>query len=367
MRALSVNDDRSSFRRSRRIRRRLIFSALAVLAVAAGATIRLVGFGEDAGPRPDTSPSAPVAPSLETMLLGITETNGTGIRLADLVVFAVDPSGSIGFVVEVPVGTLGVSPAAGMGTLAGQFLDGGVASLDAAARNLLGIRIDAVRLLDAIELGRALDAAGPVTIEIPTDVLEDGEVAFAAGASQMDAAEAITYLGFAGLGAPAIASQHHLAFWRGVIDLGVATLSPAIGDGFGPAAEAALLALAGATTVLGDAIPLTDDQLDRLAYRALADRLQDVWLTAVAPSDRPLVSIAGSVAGLAFAFPLLADLGIEIARATHQAPADETTIIVHDAQLGSGIVGALGAGTVRVQDEALPGIDAQIELGPEIG
>ena len=406
----------------RRRRSTIVAAIAAAAAVAVVITLTIVGAltlynstdGADASaPRDELLfPNTPVG--------ALAALDGQG-NLASLAVLVVQPAGTGGSIVTVPVNADSGSGPDGAPlpldqTLAVQGQDAFRSELAAALR----LGVEDVAFVDAARLGQLLSPVGTLHVELPIEVTDaNGDVVAAAGASQMDAAAAAAVLTSRD---PAVSATEQYpaagAIWSAVADAvgdGITAGSPsdstAASTGTSattvattpPAsATAASAADAAVTTMFADLVrgrvgtrALRADPVppDQNPNRADASRLDPAEAVLVFGQIAPgAVSAPGS--GLSFrvvsafsddqlagtgltntdvAYRTIATIlsigGNVVSVATAGAsPADATTLAVSEVAMKAGaeaVKSSLGPVEVKVDEQSIAGVDVVAVIGTD--
>jgi len=390
-----------------RRRRSTLVAAGAAVAVSAAAVglgalgaVTLYNSTEGA----DASSGRPelVFPATPTGLLAVVDEGG---HLASMAVLVVQPSGTGGSVIPVPVSA---DASGGKGEerlpIAETMSLNGTESLPAEAEALLGLTLDEVEIVDADGLTEKLERFAPLDVELPIGVTDaDGNVVAEAGAQTLDAAEAAAVLAARDPSVPA-ADQYPAvrAVWSAIAaaigdgigaPTGSTTVPPAPGaqggevDGIladlaaGPVGERGvrMRPVEGATNPRGVDVVLLDQAELALVFGqiapgkvaapnpALSVRIESTF------SDEQLAETGMTNTDVAYAaVSQILFVGGNVL-SVDTAPADEppggaTVIEVADETLIAGTEGAevlFGPIDVRVGETRIVGVDATIRLGTD--
>lgn len=181
----------------RRRRSTLIAAGAAVGAAAAAIGLGTLGavtlYNSTEGADASSGRPELVFPSTPTGLLAAVDEGG---QLASMALLVVQPSGSGGSVIPVPVSA---DASGGKGDerlpIAETMALSGADALPAEVEALLGLTLDQVEVVDADRLTGLLEGFGPLDVDLPTDVTDaDGDVVAEAGVQTLDAAESAAVL-----------------------------------------------------------------------------------------------------------------------------------------------------------------------------
>ncbi len=399
---------------ARRRRTTLIASVAAATAVALVIALTIVGAlalynstdGADAsGPRDElVFPQTPIG--------AIAALDATG-RLASVAVLVVQPAGSGGSIVTVPVSA---DSSGGAGTERLPLDETYAVQGEDALRNELGVvlrlGLDDIAFVDANQLADLLAPIGPLQVDLPVDVTDaGGKVVAEAGATQMDATAAAAVLTSRDPSVPAVQQYPAAAaVWSAV--------AQAIGTGVTPGSAPSTTAAAASSA---SSAPTTSDPgqaaVDGLFAKLIAGRVgvRALRTTPVAADQNPrgvdvclldpaeVILVFGQIAPVAVSAPgsglsfrivsafsdaQLAGTGLTNTDAayraittilavggnvvsvatTGEAPGAATALAVSDAEIVDGakqVQDSLGAVKVTVAEQPIAGVDVVATLGTD--
>jgi hypothetical protein len=292
--------NRLEHRRRSKVRKRIGVTVLAITAIGAGVGVRLAQNQQNEPqvlePSPSASPTIQAQP-MRTTLLSVVSTAESSRAVAVSPIIIAEPlTGGAGFGLLADAAMQAVGPA-GQAPIRQHASGFGPAGLAGALRNELGIRIDESVEITEVQLAAVLEATGPIAIDVDVEILEKSEVVYEQGVHQMEASELVTFLAFP-FEAPGIDAEVRARMladaWQEIAS--ASALSQALSDTtLAPDAASAMDALTSVEQMTSLPIRTAGDAvvLDPVAWRQLADALSSLWLTGVAPWDRPVVELRG--------------------------------------------------------------------------
>lgn len=203
-------------RKSRRSRSAVIFAAMVAVSVALAAVTLTQVNDKPARDRSGDAAAPPVAVNRHATLVALPGDDG---RAATLTALVPAPSGVGGAVLLIPTGTMTEVSGLGPQPIGRALAESGPDGLLSTTENLLGATIESIAVLTSDSLTAALEAAGPLRIDIPARVEEvagDGVVTvlFERGPHSLEPDEAPSYLAARGEGTDLERLARHQTFWE---------------------------------------------------------------------------------------------------------------------------------------------------------
>jgi LCP family protein required for cell wall assembly len=113
-------------------------------------------------------------------------------------VLRLDPATGSCRMLAIPRDTRTELPGYGQTKVNHALLVGGIPYQRLVVERMLGIEIDRYALIDFVGFQKLVDAVGGVPVTVPTDVVANGQVLFAAGPQSFDGAQALAYARYRG-------------------------------------------------------------------------------------------------------------------------------------------------------------------------
>lgn len=241
----------------------------------------------------------------------------------------------------------------------------GPEGLAGALRNELGLRVDSSVVVSESDLARFLKTFGPISVNVPHSIVEDGETIYEVGDHLMSATELVTFLVFP-FDDPSIDTlirdDLRAKAWQAIANL-PRMASKAESSNLAVPAKNALVSVSFASrfSPLATADTSRGPVLDEIGYARQAAEFEGAWLGDVDPSDRPRVELQGRSIVEAMLLLIADGFRVDSVRSHRQ---DQTEVETKDEVLGARIAELLGKGTVIEPSEPLSGgLAARITIG----